>query len=190
MKKLAIIAGIGLLPILGLSQVSDIIKDGYRLVSMPAENVRNFTDRVVFYAGLGAGTYDIEKQIGIDTIHYFLSLQASTLHDYEIPKNGKLLLRLFDGTVIELRNQDIITSYANIEFIGSVMQYRAVGMYEISEVQLMSVINKGITKLRMETNTTPIDNEWKKDKIGKVLGNQYPQIKAAISQPKSFDSDF
>ena len=188
MKKSTIIAGLCLLPILGLSQVADMVKDDFRIVTMQTENVRNFTDRVVFYAGLGASTMNFEKEIGIDTIHYSLHIEASVPYDYEIPENGKLLLRLFDGTVIELRNGP--TSYASLEFFGNIRQYKAMGVYDLSESQVKAIIDNGVTKLRMETNTTPIDNEWKKDKIGKVLGNQYPQIKAAISQPKSFDSDF
>ncbi len=188
MKKLAIIASIGLLPMLGLSQVSDVIKDGHRIVTMASENVRNFTDRVVFYAGLSASTMDIERQAGIDSIHYSLHIAASALYDYEIPENGKLLLRLFDGTVMELRNAS--KSYADLEFIGNTRMYRAVGIYPLPESQVNAIIEHGVTKLRMETNATPIDNEWRKDKIGKVLSTQYPQIKAAISQEKSFDSDF
>ena len=188
MKKLAIIAGLCLLPILGLSQVSDIVKDGFRLVTMPTENVRNFTDRVVFYAGLGAATIDAEKQAGIDSVHYYFHLAASAMHDFQIPEDGKLLVKLFDGSILELRNKD--KTYASLEFIGNIRMYRALGIYPIAESEVQRIISSGVTKIRMETSTEAIDNNWKKDKIGKVLSTQYPQIKAAISQEKSFDSDF
>ena len=104
-----------------------------------------------------------------------------------------MLIKLFDDSVIELTtalgDEQMVRKVHNIN--GLVYSdYTMQPIYDVSEEQLTSIIEKGVKKIRIETSPIVYENEYKKDKIGKVLSDRYSLLKDALKKNPSFSDGF
>lgn len=175
------------------AQLNDKISDGYRFINPPSKNVRDFTDKVVIYTTFFGNTLSIEQEHGIDTIRWELAFTfTQTKERANIKKGANLLLKLGNDEVIKLRSStDNIYTFEVTTVSGvTVTNYTVSGLYPISEEDMEKVIRYGVLKLKAETSLSPFEKSWKKDKVGSYYGEYYEQVKAALSERKSFDDDF
>lgn len=166
--------------------IGDNTKDGLRYIGTDAQVCRNFKDKLVLSASLSASVFK-----GKTTFNFVPNLTYTS--PCETPKNGKLLIKLFDDSVIELTtaagDKQTVRDVHNIN--GMVYSdYTMRPLYEITEDQLQQIISKGVKKIRIETSPIIYDNEFKKDKIGKALGDRYELLKQALSATHSFSDGF
>lgn len=188
MKKFIILALVSVLSIGANAQkiTWDKTKDGLRYIGTDSQICRNFKDKVVLSASLS-----VSKRGDITIFHFVPELTFST--QCSAPKNGKMLIKLFDDSVIELTtalgDEQMVRKVHNIN--GLVYSdYTMQPIYDVSEEQLTSIIEKGVKEIRIETSPIVYENEYKKDKIGKVLADRYSLLKDALKKNPSFSDGF
>lgn len=166
--------------------IGDNTKDGLRYIGTDASVCRNLKDKMVLSASLSASVYN-----GKTTYHFAPNLTYSS--PCETPHNGKMLIKLFDDSIIELTttsgDKQTVRDVHNIN--GMIYSdYTMRPLYDVAVEQLQEIICKGIKKIRIETSPIIYDNEFKKDKIGKALGERYELIKNALSTNNSCSDGF
>ena len=163
----------------------EVNSEGIRHIHGSLEVARDFKDREVFFVGLSA--------MQIDTIYnYFLHVKVIEIGPYSIPKEAVLLLKTNSGEVITLHA--MCDSDASVRDVHSVngyaySDYSTIATYPITKQQLLLLIN-GVSKIRQETLTGTHNKEYNKDKIGKILKEEYEMISKALLTPKSIYDGF
>ncbi|MBP1614728.1 MAG: hypothetical protein H6Q13_2176 [Bacteroidetes bacterium] len=164
----------------------DKAENGERFIICSLENIRSMSDKIVFRVGLSAG----QNKTGNTLYSMLLSATAAT--PLTVPKNGKLLIKLMDDSALELN-----TSIEYSDKIGKVNNvagyvyttYTITPSFNITPEQI-DKIKQGVKKIRLETSLEPIDKDFKKEKIGKVIETEYSLIKDALSKKKGFSDGF
>lgn len=164
----------------------DKMDNGERTIMCSHENVRSMKDKVVFSVALCA------NQNKSGEIFYNLSLKTTASSPITVPKNGKLLIKLMDDSIIELSTI--------MEYAGTVRDVHNVNGYVFSDYTIFPAfivtteqidkIKNGVKKIRLETLTGGVDKDFKKDKIGAIVSAEYNLLKNAFSEKKSFSDDF
>lgn len=168
--------------------IIDTVEKGFRSTGTKETIVRGFTDKLVLSVSLQSLISEERK----DTI-IVLGTKITGGMPLEIQKGGRMLLRLFDDSVIELKASDACNgSVRDIIKIGNSVShtYSITPIFDVTSSQLNSIIEKGVKKVRIEISPDFYEKEFKKDKIGKTLIEHRKNLLEAISKPKSFDRDF
>jgi len=95
---------------------------------------------------------------------------------------------------------DVITLYAMSNYDASVRDvhnvngyvysdYSTVALYPISKQQVLQLIG-GVSKIRQETFTGTHNKEYKKDKIGNIIKEEYILISKALRTKKDIYDGF
>lgn len=188
------------MPIMAYSQkVTSTNVDGGTVLTTSETICRSFTDRQVLSVSLSAII------VNQDTT-FLLNAKVTTLHPTSIPKDGRLLLKFEDGSVVNLvsiasedsnngtMNLGTTTTITKIgrtwytkTYSNDINVSSIVGSYIIDKNTLISSF-KGIKKIRLELSPENYNKEFNKDKVGKALQSQY---KAILNyKMKSFDEGF
>lgn len=159
--------------------------DGLRTIATSLEACRNTTDKTVFSFGLTA-------YIKTGT-SYTLNIKATSLAPIHIAKGAALLIKTFKGTTIELQN--IIDADGSVRDVHEVngyvfSDYSAQPSYTITSEQIQTIASEGLSKLRIQTSTSNIDKEYKKDKAGKVIDTDYRLIQGALNKSSDIHDGF
>lgn len=110
----------------------------------------------------------------------------------EIDTGRKLLIKLSDEKVITLENAVQIgpLDYESNYYSGR-MHYAVHPVYYISKKDLMSIMDKGMIKIRVETNIDTFDRSEKDCKrITKMLSEEYGNIMELLQVKKTLYTDF
>ncbi|WP_321479724.1 hypothetical protein [uncultured Bacteroides sp.] len=164
----------------------DKVEKGERFIICSLENVRSMSDKVVFKVGLSVG----QNKTG-NTL-YSILLNATAATPLTVPKNGKLLIKLMDDSTLELNTSiEYSDKIGKVNNVGGYVYtaYTITPSFNVTPEQI-DKIKQGVKKIRLETSLEPIDKNFKKDKIGKVIEKEYSLIKNALSKKKSFSDGF
>lgn len=172
---------------LGAQQIAQDVAEpgGLRIISTTLETCRNASDKVVLSIGLTSYT----KQ----NTTFTLNIKATATTPITIPKRSALLIKTFNGTIIELYSTNTadgcVRDVHNINgFVFS--DYSATPSYDITLEQIHTIANEGLSKIRIQTSTSTIDKEYKKDKAGKVIRTDLTILKDALHINKDFHDGF
>lgn len=125
---------------------------------------------------LSASTPYTIAAVNEDSVQWFIHLKPYNEKPYTIKKDGKLLLKLGDGTVLTLTAVE--DSYSI-----NLGNYRADGKYKVEKKDLEKILANGILKWRMEIDfNEPLEKVYNEDIIGKSLKEIYQKIEPAICQ--------
>ena len=188
MKKIMLLALASMLTVCSSAQkiVWDKTEsDGFRSIAT-SKTICSSGEKKDVSISLDASTFPEMKDTSL-----YLSFYVQTYSECSVPKGGKLLVKLFDDSVIELSTpisyEDNIGSF----YSGYVVRtFRIYPRYKVSEEQVDKIISFGVKKLRMELFPSNYDKEFTEDKIGKSFSVTYPLIKKALNEKKTFSDGF
>ena len=163
----------------------EVNSEGIRHIHGSLEIARDFKDKEVFSIGLSAIQIDSTEQ-------FFLAVKVTEFSPYKVQQNSVLLLKPTMG--------DVITLYAMSNYDASVRDvhnvngyvysdYYTVALYPISKQQVLQLIG-GVSKIRQETFTGTHNKEYKKDKIGNIIKEEYILISKALRTKKDIYDGF
>ena len=159
--------------------VSDnVSSDGIRTILGETVNVRSMKDKVVFKVGLCASVFD-------GKVSYSLIVESTSLTSFTVKKGMKLMLKNTSEEVITLEAEgDFDASSGKAHNAGGFVftDYTTAAFYPITE-DAIAKLEKGVIKIGQEHNTGRFDKDFKKDKIGAVLKEEYSLIKKAQESP-------
>ncbi len=160
---------------------------GDRYIYCSFESIRSMMDKYMFFVSLNAAQNGTNKE---DVI-YSIILRTNATAPLSVPKDGRLLIKLMDDSIIELKTEIEYSDNVGEVRTGSIV-YTAYSIFPSFVVtpEQIALISKGVKKIRLETTLDPIDKEYKKDKMGKIIKAEYNLINQALSQTKSFSDDF
>lgn len=146
---------------------------------------RDTKDRVVFRYNM-CGFQNADEGYDI-----FLCIRATSLASYTVKENSSLLIKNKDGEIVELNTPtggdasipDIHTG------VTVYSDYSTPVMYPVTNDDMVK-ISKGILKIKQETFTGAHEKEYKKDKAGERLFEQYKLIVDALGKKSSFSDGF
>lgn len=144
----------------------------------------------VKYSGMYSGyMYRITISVSTEDNEAFLSVHLED-ESRSIIEEPKMLVKLMNDSVITLDGKllnSIIVSRAGV-VVSNVMlpigSYISDAKFPISHEQI-SQFGQGIKKLRLNTTPKYHEKEWKKDKIGKKIYEEYLEC-----SPNSFEDKF
>lgn len=162
-----------------------ISENGERLVMTDEFVCRNFTDKLVLSCALSY--FEFKDKSSIDLVTKIVSS-----HPIEIKEGSRMLLKLFDDTIIELKTMNHDKMDIPELNVGIIVMsvYTVYASFEITRDQLFDIISKGVKKIRIESFPDYYDNTFKKDKFGKQLGTRLPLLDKAISTQNKFHDNF
>lgn len=159
--------------------ISDnVSSDGIRTVIGETVNVRSMKDKVVFKIGLCASIVN-------DEISYSLIVESTSLTAYTIKKGMKLMLKdKAEETITLEANSDYDASVRDVHNVNGLVfsDYTTAAFYSIAE-DTIGKLGNGVIKIGQEHTTGRFDKEFKKDKIGQILKEEYTLIKKALENP-------
>lgn len=182
-----------LLFFLALSQLAysqkiefDKVEGDKRYIFCSHQSIRDFKDQTVLYVALYASQYK-------DQTFYDLSIKAVQQTEITIPKGSELLIKLMDDSIITLTTpMDYSDKIGEVKNVGGYVftQYTVTPTYSITPEQI-ELICKGVKKIRIKNLLEPIDKEFKKDKIGKIITKEYKLLQEALAKTSpNDDSNF
>lgn len=153
-------------------ELDDYLDDSTRVYSTSLEMCRSFTDKMV----LSVGMTKFVKNSG--KYYYSLQMEVSSMEHCSIPKDGRVLIRTTDDSVVELKSLSAEESKLHIDDVNGIMikSARITGNYIVSETDLQKMFN-GVKKVRMEVLPTNYEKTFKKDKVGQTLLAEYNLLK-------------
>lgn len=168
---------------------SDDINNGVRRIQSKSETIEFEEDF----------RYNLEKFICNNEVQYFIRgrMEENSFHNF--PCNCKLLLKSFNGEIIDLTSVLSEFSYREAPLFSMItpingLIWEPVAYYPITQEQLKKLFT-GISKIRVEMlsynkkEDKPFmdypELEFKKDKIGKQFKEMFDNIeKKQLTQPK------
>ena len=175
-----------LVPAFGQRILYDRIEnDGKRIILTDEFICRNLTDKIVLACSLSYFEFQEDSSFNLIT-------NISTDYPLEIKEGSRMLIKLFDDSVIELTTSLNSKSERHKVYAGVIITYIHTmdAHFSITKEQLHNIITKGVKKIRIEIFPYYYDNVFKKDKLGKQLGERLQILEQAISSPKKFDDNF
>lgn len=160
----------------------DTPADGNRYIFCSKENVGGFSDKMKLFIGLSY------MQPAEGSPLYSLCIQLNCGEVVKIHKGGRMLLKTFNGDVVELSTYTGGTD--EMKTISGINVWEVQAQYTITPEQL-SILETGVAKIRIELgDSKTYEKEWKKDKVGKILAKESALIQDAIkTNSKSSFSD-
>lgn len=156
-----------------------------RLIMCASESMRSFSDKVIFECSLSRSEL-------FNKVTWQISLTIKQLYPITINKDSRLLIKLKDDSIIELTSaNDQSDEIGNSQLVGTsvITQYTIFPIYRVTEEQIAQ-ISQGVKKIRVETSLDPIDKEFKKDKMGKIIEGQYKLIGERAKTSNNFREGF
>lgn len=109
----------------------------------------------------------------------------------QIDEGRFLLIKLKNGEIIELKNN---TKIGPADYTYEVREYSTIynvsPSYYLTEDNIKAIIEKGVEKLRVETNLGQNDIEVNKNRFSKAIKTSYELIKERFTIKKDKYSDF
>ena len=133
------------------------------------------------YGDIGWGNYEMTINVVQEKDSFFLNVNYKD-RKLKLVDSPKLLIKLMDDEVIYLDGQFISSSdktEGGVMISGIFIQSSHIvnqALFPIS-VNQIEQFTKGIKKIRLNTSPRYHEKEWKKDKIGKMLYENYVKIK-------------
>lgn len=163
-------------------------EDGSRLISSASVNCRNgMADRHPMLFAVSRFSMGNE-------IAWSLEVDFPDGVSFKIPQGACMLIKLADGSMIELKQtwptndtQDIVGKYQDM---AKMRLYTMHGSYGVTEEQLSQIAKKGVAKIRVERQADTFDTEFKKNKVGEAVAAGYAAVLAAASQNSDVRSGF
>ena len=141
---------------------------------------------VVRQSGVGMSLYCVAH--GSDTNYY---LNFRVVEKAQIDTGRKLLLKLSDGNIITLENSKKIGPLDYDSYVGEYQViYWVIPTYLISREDIVRIIEQGVVKIRIETDTDSIDRDVKASRIKDVLKKCLRNIDETMQKKKDIYSDF
>lgn len=189
MKKLLLFVFISLSSLFSFSQTIEIDKvneKGDRYISGSLEPIRSLMDKYYFFVSL-----DAFQAKGDDEVTYSIVLRTNANSPISVPKGGRLLIKLEDDSVIELRTLIEYSDKIGEVVTGAIVHtnYSVSPSFVVTPKQI-NKISEGVKKIRLETSLDPIDKVFKKDKMGRIIKEEYALIQEALQKDKSFSDGF
>ena len=161
---------------------------GLRLIATDGVICRNMKDKIVLKASLEATIMEDQR----DTTLYFApSLTCAS--QCEVAKGAKMLIKLFDDSILEftatIGNKQMVRDVHNVNGL-IYSDYTCRPSFKMFKSEIEQIISKGVKKIRIEMSPENYESEFKKDKIGKALGERLPLLEKAIATKKSFSDGF
>lgn len=162
--------------------------DGSRFIASESVNCRNgMSDKhPMFFA---VTRFSLNNRI-----EWSLSVDFPDIKSFKIPEGGRLLMKLSDDNIIELKQTlptaetiDIVGTYNNM---AGIRTYTMRGNYAITEAQIAQIAEKGVVKIRVERDTDTFDVNYKKNKVGSAISSAYEAIKEAAAGSSDLKSGF
>lgn len=162
--------------------------DGSRFIASESVNCRNgMSDRhPMFFA--------VTRFSMGDRVEWALSIDFSDIKPFKIPTGSRLLLKLSDDSVIELKQTlpthettDLVGKYNEMAGIRTYMMH---GSYAITSDQLARIAKEGVTKIRVERDADTFDVNYKKNKVGDAVSAAYEAVQIAAKKSTDLKSGF
>lgn len=182
MKKLLTMTALAVLPYLGFAQSITINqhKDGAHIVSTDMQICRSFTDKMVLSVGLFAG-----KEDAADKYSYFLDLKITSSEKIYIERGAELTLWLKGGQVVRLSavNDNDNGMVRDIHYVNGFVthDYSVRASFDVTESQIEDIASKGVEQIQCNTQPEMYIKEFKKDKIGKAIGERWSLLQKTLS---------
>lgn len=127
-------------------------EEGYRFISTKSVSFADTGVRSLVYPKICS----LEKYIWTDKVSYTLTFDITRYAETHISKGSKLLLKLDDGSVIELKlelskNHKEVRNKVHASSTG--LYYTCYPSYVLSETQLLKITSQEVVKIRMEVET-------------------------------------
>ena len=124
---------------------------------------------------------------------YTLEITLPELVSRAVPEGAILLLRTKSGEVFELAN--ILSESVSRDWVGTWIEGTASRTYDNKASYLVTreqleALSSGVLKLRMQISGGAFDTEYKKEKLGAVIGEHLLAISSAISSGSDLRSGF
>ena len=153
--------------------VYDKTTDGIRLVATSETICRSFTDRIVLAVSLHA-IIDEQRQ---DTA-FAVEAHITTDSPLEVTKNDHMRLTLYDGSTITLpvlkEDWNIVRDIHLVN--GAILtSYDIIPLFSITREQIKAISN-GVKHVFINVSPNAYDKEFKKDKIGAAISEEYRAI--------------
>jgi len=163
-------------------------EDGSRFIASESVNCRSgFSDRHPMFFAVTRFSFG-------DRVAWALSVDFTDVVSFKIPEGARMLIKLSDDSVIELKQtlpaeqtEDIVGRYNNA---AKVRIHTMHGSYEVSEGQLSEIAKKGVTKIRVERAADSFDVNYKKEKVGAAVAAAYEAVKNAAAGNSDLRSGF
>lgn len=163
-------------------EFDDYLDDSTKVYSTSSQICRSFTDKMVLSVSLTKYTFRSGRN------YYTMKLSVNTGEHCSIPKDGRVLMKTVDDSVVELKSISDAESEIRTYIISgiAIKTVQLVGNYVVSETDLQKMF-KGVKKVRMEILPTNYEKDFKKDKVGQALQAEYNLLKdkTFIEQRKS-----
>lgn len=118
-------------------------------------------------------------------------IQLCVHEKVQIDEGRKLLIKLSDNSIITLENIEQIGPLDYETYIGAnITVYSVYPLYYVSKNNLLTMLQIGVEKIRIETNIDYIDRMVKGKTMVDVLRAQYDNIQEALSKTKDIYTDF
>lgn len=157
--------------------------NGERSIMCKYESIRSMKDKTAFSVALSA---EKNKE---NITSYFLSLKTTSGTPITVQEGGKLLIKLKDDTVIELKTlMEYAGTVRDVHNVNGFVfhDYTIFPAFPINETQIKQ-ISGGVKKIRLETIDGNKDKEFKKDKIGSIIESQYSLLQNTINKERAND---
>ena len=126
-----------------------------------------------------------------DTVFYLHWNICSGYFEPKVKKDTPVLLKLGDGSRLELNITQCNSPFPTVmSVLGVVVTIHEVHFYTNIKPSEILELQKGLTKIRVEVNSTPYDVVLKKDNLSSFILDNYLLIKERLKDKKSFYDDF
>lgn len=185
------------MPILSFAQSEDIPSIAANKTSI--EGVQTIATHTYWHRTSFTDTHPIGYSIFLSVFpdgdkRYSLSIFINSSNKHTLPKNGLLLIKTLDGSIIEAHqiSKEYNTCKSKIEY--GTITYTISGLYDIEYEDLFKIASDGIQKIRIETSLNYIESEYKLKKskeISKSFGNMLYSLENELStNKKDIRTDF
>lgn len=181
MKKIILTIALALTAFSASAQYTTTEGDGFRFVATSHKVIRTgFTDRHPFEVSVTAAQNPETKNW-----NYSLLIGIMEGVSRSVPAGGALLIKITDGSVIELANQfDELKSrdYEGRVVPGTTMMtFVNHASYPVTLEQL-GALATGVVKLRLQHSGEVIESIYKKDKWGELVPEMVKELDGLINQ--------
>ncbi len=145
-----------------------------------------------------AASFSIGYAVNKNNVYLWMLELCLNESKLQIAKGRKLLLKLDDGSIIELENsKDIGPGDYEVKVTKYGTNYYVYPSYDITEEQIQQIINGNVSKIRIEHEVGYLDREIKgikkkspKSRFSENMEKLYSNVKAAAQQKNNIRDNF
>lgn len=171
-----------------------VTEDGGRMIICEEKRGTNLVDKFKMFFAIGYIEYLSESK---DISQYSINMSINSPINIQIPAGSRLLIKLMDNSTITLTTD--LSAKSERKLIngggGKLLEILQTNiLYDISESDAEKLAI-GVKKVRVENDNASIliEKEWKTDKIGVFLYNEFVLVKKSLneeSRGSSFEDGF